>query len=92
MTRYPDAPRIPNAEILTTLGTGGMGKVYLARFSRAAFGFEKLLAVKVVRPERIDDKGVEAMFVDEARLVARIDHPSWRRSSISGARKAPSTW
>ena len=76
MTFVPNAPRIPNTEILTTLGTGGMGKVYLARFSRAAFGFEKLVAVKVVRPERMNQTGVEAMFVDEARLVARIDHPS----------------
>ena len=45
------SPSIPNFDVLTKLGSGGMGRVYLAKH-RGAYGFEKLIAVKVIRPER----------------------------------------
>jgi serine/threonine protein kinase len=68
-------PSIPNFDLLTKLGSGGMGHVYLGKH-RGAYGFEKLLAVKVIRPERDKHGGVRAMFLDEARLVAQLHHPA----------------
>lgn len=68
-------PKIPNFEVLTNLGAGGMGRVFLARH-RGAYGFEKLLAVKVIHPDRREQQNLRAMFLDEARLVAQLDHPA----------------
>src|SRR5688572_6150797 len=68
-------PNIPNFDVLTRLGAGGMGRVYLAKH-RGAYGFEKLLAVKVIHPERGQHEGLRAMFLDEARLVAQLHHPA----------------
>jgi serine/threonine protein kinase len=66
---------IPGIEVVAKLGSGGMGDVLLAR-KRSSHGFEKLLAVKTIRSDRIQDEQGRAMFLDEARLVARIDHPA----------------
>lgn len=60
-------------EVLAKLSSGGMGEVLLAR-KRGAHGFEKLLAVKTIRGELARRPDVRAMFLDEARLVARLDH------------------
>lgn len=68
-------PSIPNFEVVGELGKGGMGRVYLCR-SQGAYGFKKLLAVKVINPERRDQEHVRAMFLDEAQLVAQLDHPA----------------
>ncbi len=61
-------------EILTKLSSGGMGDVLLAR-RHGAHGFEKLLAVKTIRADLARRPDIRAMFLDEARLVARLDHP-----------------
>lgn len=66
---------IQGFEILTKLSSGGMGDVLLAR-RRGAHGFEKLLAVKTIRGDLAKRSDIRAMFLDEARLVARLDHPS----------------
>ena len=68
-------PNIPHFDVVTRLGTGGMGRVYLARRT-GAHGFEKLLAVKVIHPDKKNEADVRAMFLDEARLVAKLDHPT----------------
>jgi eukaryotic-like serine/threonine-protein kinase len=65
---------IPNLDLIAKLGSGGMGDVLLGR-KRGSHGFEKLLAVKTIRADRIQDPQGRAMFLDEARLMARIDHP-----------------
>jgi hypothetical protein len=62
-------------EIVRPLGRGGMGTVYLARAVRAG-GFERLVAVKRMHPHLADDANCVAMFLDEARLAARIHHPN----------------
>jgi serine/threonine-protein kinase len=54
------------------LGFGGMAEVYLAKQLGAA-GFEKLVAVKMMRTDR-DAPGLAAMFIDEARLAAQLTH------------------
>jgi serine/threonine protein kinase len=66
---------IRDYEVLAQIGSGGIGRVLLAR-RRGPHGFEKLVAIKTLRYD--DDEWVHnhAMFLDEARLAARLDHPA----------------
>ncbi|HYQ14880.1 MAG TPA: protein kinase [Polyangiaceae bacterium] len=57
------------------LGEGGMAKIFLAR-GIGQSGFNKLLVLKSMRPNLLDDEGLRQMFVDEARLSARFNHPN----------------
>ena len=66
--------RIGDYEILSALKSGGMGDVLLARRHGPA-GFEQLCAVKTVRAELAATPVARAMFLDEARLLARLSHP-----------------
>lgn len=62
-------------EILGTLGTGGMATVYAARLS-GPMGFQKSVAVKVLLDEAAEEDEIVRMFIDEARLGARLSHPN----------------
>ena len=55
------------------LATGGMAKVYLARAQGPA-GFEKLVALKQIHEHLSSREDVVEMFLDEAKVAARIDH------------------
>lgn len=61
--------------VLAKLGQGGMATVLLTVSSGKA-GFEKLLVVKELRAELADDPEFLTMFLDEARLAARLNHPN----------------
>lgn len=61
--------------LITELARGGMGVVHLGLL-RGPGGFYKLLAIKELRHEFLDDQGCVAMFMDEARLAARLNHPN----------------
>lgn len=61
-------------ELLHRLGHGGMATVYLGRAIGTA-GFEKLVAVKVIHPHLANEQEFVEMFLDEARIAARIRHP-----------------
>jgi serine/threonine protein kinase len=52
-----------------------MATVHLAR-AVGAGGFERLVAIKVMHPGLADDPEFTAMFLDEARVAARIRHPN----------------
>jgi serine/threonine protein kinase len=60
-------------ELLGPLATGGMAEVLLAR-SRGPGGFERLLAVKRILPDRAQDPAFVRMFLDEARNAALLAH------------------
>jgi eukaryotic-like serine/threonine-protein kinase len=60
-------------EPLLELGSGGMGKVLLAR-ARGASGFERLVAVKRMNPELVDAESLVRRFTDEARVAAHVRH------------------
>lgn len=64
-----------NYEVLRRLQVGGMASLYLARRHGAA-GFSRLVALKVVHPRLTARPGYVEMFVDEARICARISHPN----------------
>ncbi len=57
------------------LARGGMATVHLARQSGAA-GFARIVAVKRLHERFARDPELVAMFLDEARLVARVRHPN----------------
>jgi serine/threonine protein kinase len=59
---------------IATLGRGGMADVYLA-IARGPVGFNKLVVLKHLRSSD-DDSRSRDMFLDEARLAARLNHPN----------------
>ncbi len=62
-------------EIVAELRAGGMATLFLGRRAGAA-GFAKLVAIKVVHEHLAEDPVFVQMFVDEALLSARIQHPN----------------
>jgi serine/threonine protein kinase len=60
--------------ILCELGQGGMASVHLALLSGDA-GFRKLVALKQLRSALSGDPEFLEMFMNEARLAARLNHP-----------------
>jgi len=62
-------------ELLGELATGGMATVYLGRLRRP-MGFSRLVAIKCMHPQYAKDPTFASMFVDEARLTARLRHPN----------------
>ena len=61
-------------EIIYPIAAGGMASVYAARLSGMA-GFERLFALKVIHPHLAAEPSFIEMFLDEARLAGRIQHP-----------------
>jgi serine/threonine-protein kinase len=70
----PAAERIAGRYVLSEpLASGGMGAVYLGRLLGPA-GFARTVAIKKPHKHLAEDPQLLAMFLDEARLVARIRH------------------
>ncbi len=62
----------PGYEVLEVLGIGGMGAVYKAR----QLSLDRLVAIKMLPPEVDDDERSFALrFQNEARTMARMNHP-----------------
>jgi eukaryotic-like serine/threonine-protein kinase len=57
------------------LRTGGMGTVFLGHRVGVA-GFRRPVALKVIHPHLAQDPNFVRMFIDEALLASRIDHPN----------------
>jgi serine/threonine-protein kinase len=57
------------------LAIGGMAEVFLGRIEGPE-GFQKKVVVKRILPHLQDDDNHVKMFLDEARLAARFDHPN----------------
>ena len=75
ISTIPAPQRLGPYELLRRLATGGMAEVYLARRA-GPHGFQKLVAVKRILPQFARDPDFVAMFVDEARVCARLGHPN----------------
>ena len=67
--------RLGPYEIVEWLATGGMAEVYVARRT-GAYGFTKSVALKRILPQFSRDAEFVAMFIDEARVCARLSHPN----------------
>src|SRR5271156_6336917 len=66
------APHFPQLEILECLGRGGMGVVYKARQKT----LNRLVALKLLAPERVGDSKFAARFTREAQALAALSHPN----------------
>src|ERR1051326_8080660 len=61
-----------NYRVLSLLGEGGMGAVYLAEHP----GIGRRVAIKVLHPELAKDTQLLARFLNEARAANAIRHPN----------------
>ncbi|NUO49405.1 MAG: serine/threonine protein kinase [Polyangiaceae bacterium] len=76
MTQHFDpGDRLGRYELTHVIGGGGFASVWRAR-TVGPGGFERDVAIKVMRPGRAHQKRFQDMLLDEARLVARINHPN----------------
>jgi eukaryotic-like serine/threonine-protein kinase len=57
------------------IASGGMATVHFGRLAGEG-GFSRIVAVKCMHPHLAEDPEFRAMFLDEARLAARIRHPN----------------
>lgn len=60
-------------QLVAEIARGGMGIVYLAHAGGVG-GFNKLVVVKELKPELAHEESFREMFLDEARLTARLNH------------------
>lgn len=72
---FDPGDRLGRYELLKVIGGGGFASVWRAR-TVGPGGFEREVAIKVMRPGRASQKRFQDMLLDEARLVARIHHPN----------------
>jgi len=67
-----DTPTIQGYRLVRVLGDGGMSTVYLAE--QASLGRE--VALKLMRPEALEDEVSRRRFENETRTIARLRHPN----------------
>ena len=60
-------------QIVDRLAVGGMAELFKATLT-GDHGFEKLVAIKKILPHLATDRSFVEMFIDEARITARLDH------------------
>ena len=65
--------RLGDYRLLAPIGTGGMAYVWAATRS-GDYGFTRLFAIKAMRDEIALDPSFRRMFLEEAKLAARIHH------------------
>src|SRR5262245_12131748 len=61
--------------VFDEIGSGGMASVHIARHV-GPLGFRRTVAIKRLHPQLAKDAEFVAMFIDEARLAARVQHPN----------------
>jgi Tol biopolymer transport system component/serine/threonine protein kinase len=74
--QYPGGRWISHYQILSRLGAGGMGEVYLA--ARADDQYRKQVAIKIVKRGMVTDS-ILRRFRKERQILAGLDHPNIAR-------------
>jgi serine/threonine protein kinase len=69
---FPITRQFGNFLLERQLGAGGMGTVYLGR----DITLERVVAIKVLRPELVSDQKFMATFLREAEITASLNHPN----------------
>jgi hypothetical protein len=77
MPGTPTAPAlvVGRYALYEAIASGGMATVHLGR-QRGEAGFARTVAIKRMHPHLAQDAAFVAMFVEEARLAARVRHPN----------------
>src|SRR5579871_4717260 len=71
-----EAPRVVGRYALYgKIASGGMATVHLGRLL-GPVGFSRTVAIKRMHPHFTEDPEFVSMFLDEARLAARVRHPN----------------
>jgi tRNA A-37 threonylcarbamoyl transferase component Bud32 len=71
-TSAESARQLGQYRLVRTLGSGGMGEVYLAEHAL----LRRPCAIKLIHPERADDEATLARFEREANATAALHHPN----------------
>ncbi len=74
-TQLPEPIQFGKYSLFERIGRGGMAEVYKGRIQGPA-GFERVFVVKRILPHLSDDTTFIKMFVEEAKLSARLNHPN----------------
>ena len=74
-TQLPEPIQFGKYTLFERIGRGGMAEVYKGRIQGPA-GFERVFVVKRILPHLSDDASFIKMFVEEAKLSARLNHPN----------------
>ena len=69
--RLASGSKLGTYEVLSLLGTGGMGEVYRARDTRLG----RDVAIKVLPADRLADEDRRRRFVQEAQAASALNHP-----------------
>src|SRR5436190_21109701 len=67
--------QVARYRIVRHLASGGMAELFIAR-QEAMGGFEKEIVVKILQGKYAENPRVVQMFLDEARLAAKLNHQS----------------
>lgn len=67
-----DKKTISHYRILSRIGAGGMGEVYLAEDTK----LDRKVAIKLLPPESVADEQAKKRLVREAKAAAKLDHPN----------------
>jgi len=74
-TQLPEPIQFGKYTLFERIGRGGMAEVFKGRIQGPA-GFERVFVVKRILPHLSDDTAFIKMFVEEAKLSARLNHPN----------------
>ena len=72
----PRLDRLGRYELVLELARGGMAELYLAVMRNEEWAWEKVVAIKRILPHLAEDKQFVDMFLNEARIAARLAHPN----------------
>ena len=61
-------------QLIERMAVGGMAEIFRARVV-GAHGFQKTVVIKRILPHLASDPSFVGMFIDEAKLTARLEHP-----------------
>ena len=75
MTAAAEQQEFGRYTLVKKLATGGMAQIWLAR-QTGIQGFQKLVVVKKILPHLSENEEFVQMFLDEARIAARLNHPN----------------
>ncbi|MFO0619200.1 MAG: protein kinase [Polyangiaceae bacterium] len=67
--------RVGRYELWDEFASGGMASIHFGRLHGAS-GFSKVVAIKRLHPQFARDPDFVAMFVEEARVAGRVQHPN----------------
>ncbi len=71
-TRGGEIPEIPGFDVIAKAGTGGTADVFKVRERRT----QRLMALKVLKPESTRHTPTRKAFIAEGRLLERLRHPN----------------